>query len=177
MKSIRDLMPTAYNNLKSPFVVANFTDVCEKIRQQVRDSGMTQKEVADKTGLDKSLVSVFLSGRRIAHGDIDRIAEAIGSDLRTTTPSYRLLGEPTDPVVEINERFVRCRAAELTYDDARLFATLFTTNGSHRFGPHIEYESEGKWVPLKPGGKVTVVDRLRLRMYPWLLAGESRPMK
>lgn len=160
--------------MKPPFAVDNFDEICDQLRQLFVQSELSMAELARRSGITKTEIGWFVGTSahrsRLGSAKIDQIAKALGSELRATEPNYDLLGYPSDPVVEINELFVRCRVPEMTYDDVRLFSTHY----SYYFGPHIELEREGAWLPFKPGDKVTVVEGLRFRMYPWLLAGTGR---
>ena len=53
------------------------------LQDAIRRSGLTQREVARKAGIDSSQVSRFMSGsRNMTLGTAEKVAEAVGVEIR-----------------------------------------------------------------------------------------------
>lgn len=54
----------------------------EQLREAIRESGISQYALAKETEVPQSRISDFLSGRAIASDNFDRLAKAMGLELR-----------------------------------------------------------------------------------------------
>lgn len=59
------------------------TPIAEKIKSAFERSGLSQRELADKVGVDESTVSLWLSGGRIPRvKNLEKLAQAMGIEAR-----------------------------------------------------------------------------------------------
>jgi transcriptional regulator with XRE-family HTH domain len=47
--------------------------ISDQIRVQIRESGLSQREIAARSGVSLSIITYFLSGKSITTGNLDRI--------------------------------------------------------------------------------------------------------
>jgi len=97
----------------------------EKIIELLKKNNMTQKDLAEKTGISKGAISYYISGARTPKYDhIKKIADALG-----TSPNY-ILGENNEATYEngklyyIQRNLAKLDSAELEKAEA-ILKTVF----------------------------------------------------
>jgi transcriptional regulator with XRE-family HTH domain len=61
--------------------------ISDQIRAQIRESGLSQREIASRSGVSLSIITYFLSGKSITTGNLDRIFAVVSPKAKKTSRS------------------------------------------------------------------------------------------
>jgi predicted transcriptional regulator len=59
--------------------------ISDQIRVQIRESGLSQREIAARSGVSLSIITYFLSGKSITTGNLDRIFAVVAPKSKKTS--------------------------------------------------------------------------------------------